>query len=136
MPNFIKIGLVAILRPNLPKSLISGQDPQFQPSYLRLTNLTCSDCQISLHWEYISFLGPNFPGMRGLILVLMSNVCYLVVISVFMVVTARYLVITALYLVVTARYHSILLVLTFSMNVKKCPSFTEQKQFRYSRKST
>ena len=129
VPNFIKIGLVAILRPNLPKSLISGQDQQFQLSYLRLTNLTCSDCQISLHWEYISFLGPNFPGMRGLILVLMSNVCYLVVISNFMVVNARYLVITA-------RYHSVLLVLTFSMNVKKCPSFTEQKQFRYSRKST
>ena len=46
-PNFIKIRHIAILRPNMPKYLISGQDPQFQISYLWLTNLTCSECQIS-----------------------------------------------------------------------------------------
>ena len=37
--------------------------------------------------EYVSFLVPNFPGMRGLILVLMPNVCYLAVILIFVVVT-------------------------------------------------
>ena len=37
--------------------------------------------------EYVSFLVPNFPGMRGLILVLMLNVCYLAVILIFVVVT-------------------------------------------------
>ena len=102
----------------------------FQISYLRITNLTCSECQILQYWEYISFLGPNFPGMRGLILALISNVCYLAVILIlfgdYLVVTARYLVVTACYLVVTggyysllvvtARYRSSLLVPTFSMN--------------------
>ena len=44
--------------------------------------------------EYVSFLGPNFPGMRGLILVLMSNVCYLVVILIFMVATWWLLLVT------------------------------------------
>ena len=38
---------ISILGPNLPKFLFSGQDPQFEISYLWLTNLTCSDCQIS-----------------------------------------------------------------------------------------
>ena len=78
--------------------------------------------------HFIAFLGPDFPGMRGLILALMSNVCYLAVIMIFLVVTARYLVVTAHYLVVTARYWWLLLVTggycllllipTFSMNVK------------------
>ena len=71
--------------------------------------------------------------MRRLILVLMSNVCYLTVIFIFLVVTwwlllvtswlllvtAGYLVVTAGYcwlLVVTARYRSLLLVPTFTMN--------------------
>ena len=79
-------------------------------------------------WEYISFLGPIFPGMRGLILILMSNVCYLDVIWIFFLVAARYLMVTACYCsllggycslpVVTARYRSLLLVPTFSMNVQ------------------
>ena len=38
--NFMKIGHIAILRANLPKFLISGQDLQFQISYLWLTNLS------------------------------------------------------------------------------------------------
>ena len=46
--------------------------------------------------------------MRGLILVLMSNVCYLVVIWIFLVVTAHYLVVTARYLVATGGYCSLL----------------------------
>ena len=124
VPNFIKIRHIVILRPNLPKFLILGQYQQFQISYLWLTNLTCSDYQISWHWEHISILGPNFPEIRRLILVLMSNVYHLAVILIFLVVTARYLVVTARYcwliwwlLVVTARSRSLLLVPTFSMNV-------------------
>ena len=41
-----------------------------------------------------SFLGPNSPGMRGLILVLMLNVCYLAVILIFLVVTWWLLLVT------------------------------------------
>ena len=57
---------------------------------------------------------PNCPGMRRLILVLMSNVCYLTVISIFMV-TWWLLLVTKWLLVVTARYGLLLLVPTFSM---------------------
>ena len=71
MLDFIKIGHIAILRPNLPKFLILGHDPQHQMSYLWLKNLICSECQISKHGGYVSFFEPNFPGMRRLILVLM-----------------------------------------------------------------
>ena len=74
-----KLEHIVILRPSLPKFVISGQDPQFEISYIWLTSLTCSESQISLHWEHISFLGSIFSGMRGLILVLMSNMCYLAV---------------------------------------------------------
>ena len=94
--NFIKIRHIAILRSNLPKYLISGQNPQFQIfkiSYLWLMNAICSECQISKHWEYISFLGPIFSGMSGLVLVLKSNVRYLAVILLFLVVTWWLLVI-------------------------------------------
>ena len=102
VPNFIKIQHIAILRPNLPKYLTSGQDLQFQISYLWLTNLICSECQISWHCDYISSLGPNFPGMRGLILVLMLNVCYLVVILIFLLVTWLLLLLTLWLLLITA----------------------------------
>ena len=95
--NFIKIGHIAILRSNMLKFFFSGQDPQFQISYLWLTNLTCSDCQISKHWKFISFLGPNFPGIWILILALMSNLCYLAVILVFLVVTRWLLLVTVQY---------------------------------------
>ena len=68
--------------------------------------------------------------MRGLILILVSNICYLAVILVFfggyLVVTAHHLVVTACYcslpggyyslVVVTARNHSLMFVPTFSMN--------------------
>ena len=71
--------------------------------------------------------------MRELILVLMSNACYLVVILIFLVVTwwlrvvtwwlllvnARYLMVTGGYCslpVVTTRYLSVLLVPTFTIN--------------------
>ena len=80
---------------------------------------------------YLIF-GNNFPGMRGLILVLVPNVCYLAVsfFGGYLVVTARYLVVTARYfvvtggycllLVVTACYRTLLLLPTFSMNEKNC----------------
>ena len=50
--------------------------------------------------------------MRGLILVLMSNVCYFAAILVFLVVTARYCSLP----VVTARYRLLLLIPTYSIN--------------------
>ena len=101
---------IAILRSNLRKFLFSGQDP----------NLTCSHCQISLHWEYILFLWPNFPGMRVLVLVLMSDMFYLSINFDFLVVTAGYCSLPDGYcslVVVTASYRSLLLVPTFSMKV-------------------
>ena len=58
----------------------------------------------------ISFLGPNFPGMRGLILVLMSDVCYLAVILIFLVIAAHYLVVTAGYCSLRGGYWWLLLV--------------------------
>ena len=55
--------------------------------------------------------GPNFPGMRRLILALMSNVCYLTVILIFlvcnMVVTARYLMVTTGYCSLPCAYCSL-----------------------------
>ena len=110
MPNFIKIRHIVILRPNLPKFLILGQYQQFQISYLWLRNLTCSDYQILWHWEHISFLGPNFPGIRRLMLALMSNVYHLAVILIFLVVTACYLVVTARYCLLLGGYWWLLLI--------------------------
>ena len=46
----------------------------------------------------------NFPGMRGLILVLMLNVCYLSEILILMVVTWWLLLVTWWLLLVTATY--------------------------------
>ena len=76
-------------------------------SYLWLTSLTCSECQISQHWEYISFLGPNVSGMRKSILILMLNQCYFVVILIFWEVLGSYGSLLSGYywlLLVTARY--------------------------------
>ena len=118
------------------------QNLQLQISYLWLTNLACSEYQISENWEYISFLGPNFSEMWGLKFILMSDVCYLAVILIFLMVTwwlllvtywlqlvivcyllACYLLVTDSYcslLVVTACYCSVLFVPTFSMNSLIC----------------
>ena len=52
--------------------------------------------------EYISFFRPNFPGMKGLIRVSMSNVCYLAKILIFFDFLGGYLVVTARYLLVIA----------------------------------
>ena len=79
-------------------------------------------------------MGPNFTEMRELILVLMSNACYLVVILIFWwllggygllpsgycwLMLAHYLMVTGGYCslpVVTTRYLSVLLVPTFTIN--------------------
>ena len=88
--------------------------------------MTCSESQIWQHLEYISFWGRSFPGMRVLILVLMSNVCYLAVILIFWWLLGGYCSLPSGYcslpggycslLVVAGHYHSLLLVPTFSMN--------------------
>ena len=68
----------------------------------------------------MSLLGPNFPRMRRLIIVLMSNGCYLAVILIFfLVVTGWLLFVTARYLVLTGGYCSLPLVTArshFNMN--------------------
>ena len=66
--------------------------------------MTCWGCQVLFHWEYICFLGTHFPGMKGLILVLMLNVCYLAIILIFLVVTWWLLLITWWLLLVTGSY--------------------------------
>ena len=99
-----KLEHIVISRQNVPRILISSQDPQF-------SNIFKTD-ELDLLWvqnfivlgTYL-FLGPDFPGMRGLMLALKSNMCYLAVIFNF--------------LVVTARYRLLLLVPTFSMSAKK-----------------
>ena len=70
---------------------------------------------------YISFLGPNFLGMMGLMLVLV-RMCVTwpyYYFSGYLVVTPRHLVVTARYLVVNARYRSFLLIPTFSMKGRR-----------------
>ena len=88
-----------------------------------LTNLTCCDCQIPQHWEYSSFLLPNFAGVRGLILVLMLNLCCLTVMLIFLVVTWWLLLVTARFLVVSGGYCSL-------------PLMTARFHFQYERSKT
>ena len=87
-------------------------------------NLTYSDYQISWHWKYISFLGPNFPGMRGtdscfnVECVLLGHNFnflggYLVVVARCLLVTACYCLLLGVYLwllLLTDGYCSLLLV--------------------------
>ena len=103
-------------------------------SYLRLTNLTCSECQISKQWEYISYLLFGIKSSWNEGIDTCFNVkCVLLGLNFdflggYLVVTARYLAVTASYcllpggycslLVVTARYRWLLLIPTFSMNEK------------------
>ena len=87
-------------------------------SYHIFINFTWSECTISKHQEYISFLGPNFPGMRGLILLLISNMCNLAVISIFLLVTWWLLLV----LLVTTHYCAFpLLVWTFKKGFSHTP---------------
>ena len=118
--NFTKIRHITILGPNLATFLIFSR--------CTISNIIFMVDELDLlwmpnfiAWEYTSFLGPSFPGMRELILNLMSNVSYLAVILGFLVVTACYLLVTGCYLevlVVTAHHPSLLLVPTFSINEK------------------
>ena len=110
LPNFIKIGYVAILRPTLPQVFNFGQNSQSQTSYLWLTNLTCSDChsfgsillfwdQIFLEWGdwYLFYVKRVLPG---------HNFDFL---GDYLVVTARYLVITGGYCTLPGGYYSLLM---------------------------
>ena len=62
--------------------------------------------------------------MKGLILALMLNVCYLAVILIFLVVTACYLMVTVHYLVVTGSYFLLLVVTTSYCLLLLIPSFS------------
>ena len=105
MPNFIKVGTHCNFKTKFAQFRVKIRN--FQISYLRLTNLTCSEFQISKHWECISFLGPNFPEMRGLIFVLMSNVSYLAVILIFLEVTGGYCSLASGYCLLPGGYCSL-----------------------------
>ena len=100
-----KLEHIVISRPNVPKILISSQDPQFSNIIFKIDELDLLWVQNFIVLGIYLFLGPDFPGMRGLMLALKSNLCYLAVIFNF--------------LVVTARYRLLLLVPTFSMSAKK-----------------
>ena len=102
-----------------------------------LTNFTCSECQISQHQEYISLLGSDFLGMRGLIC---FNVKYVLLgrncdfLGGYLVVTTHYLMVTTCYcslscdycslLVLPARYRLLLLVPTFTIRNKNLRWFS------------
>ena len=93
-------------------------------------NSTCSDCQMSWHWEYISDFGSKFSWNEGI------DTCFNIeFVSLgrnfeffggYLVVTARYLMVTTRYcsllggycwlLLVIGGYSSFSLVPTFSMN--------------------
>ena len=107
-----------------------------------ISNITFMINKLDLLWLpnfialgiYFAFRTKYLPGIRGLILVVMSNACYLAVILIFLVViwwfcslpsgycslllvTWWLLLVTWWLLVVTARYCLLLLVTTLSMNV-------------------
>ena len=89
MPNFIKIRHIAILRPNLLPKYNFGSRSAISNIFM-INELDLLLVPNSIALGYISFLGPEFPRMRGLIHVLMSNVCYLALILIFLVVTCSY----------------------------------------------
>ena len=136
--NFIKIS--AILRANLTKYLISGQDPQFQISYLWLTSLKVlgAKCQnignIFHFWDQFSrnveidtcfnvelvLLVRNFDFFGG----------YLVDTTHYLVAAAGYCLLPGAYwclLLVTGFYCSLLLVPTFSVTafLRKIATFLD-----------
>ena len=126
VPNLIKIGHIAILRPTDILTILRQPGGVFIiESRSGIANIIFMINGLDLCWvpnlialEYISFLGPNFSGIRGLIVALMSNVCYLNVILIFLIVTWWLLVVYCSLLVVTACYRSLQLVPNFSMNAK------------------
>ena len=88
---------IAILRPNLPKFLIAGQDPQFSNIIFKNNELDLLWVPIFIALEIYFIFGTKFFWNEGLILVLMSKLYYLVVILIFLVVTGRYMVVTLCY---------------------------------------
>ena len=118
LPNFIKIRHLAILRPNLPK--LSGSiiwNIIFMINELDLLSVpNFTALGIFFFFMCVCVWGGRGGGgrMRRLILVLMSNVCYLAEILIYVVVTVRYLVITSVYcsllVVVTSGYCPLLVV--------------------------
>ena len=89
MPNFIKIRHIAILRPNLLPKYNFGSRSAISNIFM-INELDLLSTPNSIALGYISFLGPEFPRMRGLIHVLVSNVCCLVLILIFLMVTCSY----------------------------------------------
>ena len=89
VPNFIKIRHIAIMRPNLLPKYNFGSRSTISNIFM-INELDLLSVSNSIALGYISFLGPEFPRMRGLIHVLMSNVCCLAVILILLVVTCSY----------------------------------------------
>ena len=120
VPNFIKIRYIAVLRPNLPKFLISGHDPQFQISYLWLTDLTGVPNFIALGIHFT--FGTKFSWNKKVdtyfnvkCLLLARNFNFL---SGYLVVTTCYLVVPGGYCSLHGGYYSLPFIPTFSMNGK------------------
>ena len=114
---------IAILRPNMPKFLISVQDPQFSNIRFKINELDLLWVPNFLALEIYFIFGTTFFWNDRLILVLMSNVCYLVIILIILVVTWWLLLVTYWLLfvtwwllLVTVHYWWLLLVPIFSMN--------------------
>ena len=109
------MGHIAILRLNLTKFLISGQDQQFPNIIFKINKLELLWVPNFIALGIYFIFGTKFFWNVGLILVLMSNMCYLVVILIFL----WFLVVTAHYCSLLGGYCSLLLVPTFNMNSRK-----------------
>ena len=86
VPNFIKFRYIAILRPNLPNYNF-GSRSSISDIIFMINKLDLLSVPNFIALGYISFLEPNFLGMGGLILILISNVCYLTEILIVIIVT-------------------------------------------------
>ena len=104
VPNSIKIKRIAILRPNLPKILISGQDPQL----LNNIKLICMINELDLLWMTnfialgIYFIFGTKCSWNERIDTCLNVECVLFghnfdFLGIYLVVTARYLVVTGCY---------------------------------------
>ena len=109
------MGHIAILRLNLTKFLISGQDQQFPNIIFKINKLELLWVPNFIALGIYFIFGTKFFWNVGLILVLMSNMRYLVVILIFL----WFLVVTAHYCSLLGGYCSLLLVPTFNMNSRK-----------------
>ena len=94
VPNSIKIGAYTILRPNLPKFLILIQDLQFSNIIFKINELDLLWVPNFIKLEIYFINGTKFFWNEGLMLVLTSNLCYLVEILIFLVITWWLLLVT------------------------------------------